>query len=137
MTDRFRRLDREEAPPQAPDNGGAVATDEQGYATDDGTAARTSRHRAGTAAAGNGTCNRAPAEDAVVLDREARLRQRDEFGGINWGAAFFGWIVALGIGVLLTAIVAPPAPRSASRMRPRPRRTLRRSTRSTSSAARC
>ncbi len=44
----------------------------------------------------------------------ARVRQRDEFGGINWGAAFFGWIVALGIGVLLTAIVAPPAPPSGS-----------------------
>jgi hypothetical protein len=42
---------------------------------------------------------------SIVLDREARLRQRDEFGGINWGAAFFGWIVAVGIGVLLTAIV--------------------------------
>jgi len=54
---------------------------------------------------------RAPVADRtttepVVVDREARLRQRDEFGGINWGAAFFGWIVALGLGVLLTAIVA-------------------------------
>jgi hypothetical protein len=45
-------------------------------------------------------------DDAVVLDREARLRQRDEFGGINWGAGFFGWIVAIGVGVLLTAIVS-------------------------------
>ena len=44
--------------------------------------------------------------DAVLLDREARLRQRDEFGGINWGAAFFGWVVAVGIAVLLTAIVS-------------------------------
>jgi hypothetical protein len=44
--------------------------------------------------------------DAVVLDRDARLRQRDEYGGINWGAAFFGWVVAIGIAVLLTAIVS-------------------------------
>jgi len=36
----------------------------------------------------------------------ARARQRDEFGGINWGAAFFGWIVAVGIGALLTALVS-------------------------------
>jgi hypothetical protein len=42
---------------------------------------------------------------AVVLDREARLRQRDRFGGLNWGAAFFGWLVAIGMGVILTAIV--------------------------------
>jgi hypothetical protein len=36
----------------------------------------------------------------------ARERQRDEFGGINWGAAFFGWIVAIGIGALLTALLS-------------------------------
>jgi hypothetical protein len=46
------------------------------------------------------------AEDAVVLDRDARLRQRDRFGGFNWGAGFFGWLVALGLGTILTAIVA-------------------------------
>jgi hypothetical protein len=43
--------------------------------------------------------------DAIVMDRDARLRQRDEFGGFNWGAAFFGWLVAVGMGVLLTALV--------------------------------
>jgi amino acid transporter len=37
---------------------------------------------------------------------EARARQRDEYGGINWGAAFFGWLVAVGLGSLLLAIVA-------------------------------
>jgi hypothetical protein len=36
----------------------------------------------------------------------ARARQRDEFGGINWGASFFGWLVAVGIAALLTAILA-------------------------------
>ena len=36
---------------------------------------------------------------------EARERQREEFGGFNWGAAFFGWIVAIGITVLLIAIL--------------------------------
>ena len=35
----------------------------------------------------------------------ARARQRDEYGGINWGAAFFGWLVAVGIGALLTALL--------------------------------
>jgi hypothetical protein len=33
-------------------------------------------------------------------------RQRDEYGGTNWGAAFFGWLVAVGIGALLTAFVS-------------------------------
>ena len=29
-------------------------------------------------------------------------RQREEFGGLNWGSAFFGWLVAVGIATLLT-----------------------------------
>jgi hypothetical protein len=37
---------------------------------------------------------------------EARERQREEFGGFNWGAAFFGWLVAIGIAVFLTAILS-------------------------------
>jgi len=56
------------------------------------------------------------AEERVRDDRTApvarenghdvRARQRDEFGGLNWGAAFFGWLVAIGIAVLLTAILS-------------------------------
>jgi hypothetical protein len=33
-------------------------------------------------------------------------RQREEFGGLNWGAAFFGWLVAVGIAAILTAFVS-------------------------------
>jgi hypothetical protein len=36
----------------------------------------------------------------------ARARQREEYGGINWGAAFFGWLVAVGLGSLLVGILA-------------------------------
>jgi hypothetical protein len=36
---------------------------------------------------------------------EVRAHQRDEYGGLNWGAAFFGWLVAIGIGVILTALL--------------------------------
>jgi hypothetical protein len=36
----------------------------------------------------------------------ARTRQREEFGGFNWGAALLGWLVAAGIAVLLTAILS-------------------------------
>jgi hypothetical protein len=32
--------------------------------------------------------------------------QRDAYGGTNWGAAFFGWLVAIGLGALLTALVS-------------------------------
>lgn len=36
----------------------------------------------------------------------ARRRQREEFGGINWGAAFFGFLSAAGLAAILTALVS-------------------------------
>jgi hypothetical protein len=45
----------------------------------------------------------APAREQV---KEMQKRQRDEFGGLHWGSAFFGWLVAVGIATLLTAIVS-------------------------------
>jgi hypothetical protein len=52
---------------------------------------------------GNGTTT-------ASLDREhmhaVRARQREEFGGLNWGAAFFGWLVAVGLGALLVGLLA-------------------------------
>jgi hypothetical protein len=35
-----------------------------------------------------------------------RDRQREEFGGFSWGSAFFGWLVAVGVGVLLVGLLA-------------------------------
>jgi hypothetical protein len=42
---------------------------------------------------------RGPARDVVSA-------QRDRFGGIKWGAAFFGWLSANGLAVLLVALVS-------------------------------
>ena len=47
-----------------------------------------------------------PRNGAATAPREVVDRQRDEFGGINWGAAFFGWLVAVGVAALLTAILS-------------------------------
>ena len=38
--------------------------------------------------------------------REVVARQEDEHGGIKWGSAFFGFLAATGVGVLLTALVS-------------------------------
>lgn len=57
---------------------------------------------------GNGRTLR-PADDGTTTAEAmsaVRARQREEFGGINWGAAFFGWLVAVGVAVLLTGILA-------------------------------
>lgn len=44
------------------------------------------------------------------IDREtmaaARRRQREEYGGINWGAAFFGFLSAAGLAAILTGLVS-------------------------------
>ena len=49
----------------------------------------------------------APNGAAATTDsRGVRERQREEHGGLNWGAAFFGWLVAIGIASLLIAILS-------------------------------
>jgi hypothetical protein len=49
---------------------------------------------------------RRPARPTAETMRDVRARQREEYGGINWGAAFFGWLVAVGVAVLLTGLLA-------------------------------
>jgi len=45
--------------------------------------------------------------DTTTPNRKAVLqRQRDEFGGFQWGADFFGWLVAVGLATLLIALLA-------------------------------
>ena len=44
---------------------------------------------------------------AVVPDRETVVaRERERFGGMKFGAGFFGWLTATGLAVLLLAILA-------------------------------
>jgi hypothetical protein len=50
-----------------------------------------------------------PGRAAPVMGTDAletmRARQRDRFGGIQWGSDFFGWLCAIGLASLLTAIL--------------------------------
>jgi hypothetical protein len=61
-----------------------------------------------TAENGEGTTRveRRPARPSADTMRDVRARQREEYGGVNWGAAFFGWLVAVGVAVLLTGLLA-------------------------------
>ncbi len=46
-------------------------------------------------------------EDTRRFDRRSVVnRQKEEHGGVKIGAAFFGFLTAVGVGVLLTALVA-------------------------------
>ncbi len=68
-----------------------------------GTAAREDR-------AIHGTRDGSYADEAVVDEVPTRetvvAREKEQFGGIKVGSAFFGWLAATGMAVLLTALVA-------------------------------
>ena len=49
---------------------------------------------------------RAGARASKGAARDAVDRQHDRFGGIKWGAAFFGWLSANGLAVLLIAAIS-------------------------------
>jgi len=46
------------------------------------------------------------ANGTTLTSRDVIGRQREQYGGINWGSAFFGWLVAIGVAALLTAILS-------------------------------
>jgi len=46
------------------------------------------------------------ASAAVRPDRSSVVaREKDSYGGIKWGSAFFGWLTATGTAVILTAVL--------------------------------
>ena len=47
-----------------------------------------------------------PADGTGTLRDDVLARERSEFGGMKFGSAFFGWLTATGMGILLTALVA-------------------------------
>ena len=64
------------------------------------------RETSGARASGtDGTERTTPGGDRTGTGVD-RARQRDEYGGFNIGAAFFGWLVAVGMAALLTAILS-------------------------------
>ena len=47
-----------------------------------------------------------PATEPPVDRQSVVAREKERFGGVKPGVAFFGWLTATGMGVLLTALVA-------------------------------
>jgi hypothetical protein len=89
MFDRFKRND---------ENGTTADRTTADRTTADGTTAVAERPVVHT--------NGSTTTDSREHMREVRARQRAEFGGVNWGAAFFGWLVAVGLGALLVGLLA-------------------------------
>jgi hypothetical protein len=63
---------------------------------------------------GNGAVATAPRDEGATEARrfrrddvgEIRARQHEEFGGINWGSAFFGWLVSVGVAAILLGLLS-------------------------------
>lgn len=91
--DRAERANDTRAFPAAPLAGAAAA----------GTASRNDR-------AIHGTRDDRHVHDTVVEEVPTRetvvAREKEQFGGVKIGSAFFGWLAATGMAVLLTALVA-------------------------------
>ena len=95
MFDRFRN--RSDTRDDRVDEGGGVATATRRDTDGDGVVDD-------RPVAADRTVAAAPASRETV--RDVRARQRAEYGGLNWGAAFFGWLVAIGMAVILLAILS-------------------------------
>jgi MFS family permease len=96
MLERFKRSNSDDA---SSHRTGAVATAERPNGTGDPVLDEDRGSRRATSRGSNGAATRSALETA-------RARQRDEFGGINWGASFFGWLVAVGVAALLTSLLS-------------------------------
>ena len=103
MLERFKRSSSDE--PSARRSGAVATADRPGDDDPDDRAIGYDRTGRRASRTGNGAASTTgPATSSALA--AARARQRDEFGGINWGASFFGWLVAVGVAALLTAILA-------------------------------
>jgi hypothetical protein len=95
MRERFGRTGNEH---EAAGNSAVIATAEPPDGQRAGTTLIDERKRA-TSAEGR------PHAATPAALATARERQREAFGGLNWGASFFGWLVAVGVAALLSSIL--------------------------------
>jgi hypothetical protein len=67
------------------------------------------RHSANGAHALDEAPNRTDVDGASAAVRSDRrsvvAREKDRYGGVKWGSAFFGWLTATGTAVILTALL--------------------------------
>jgi hypothetical protein len=90
-----------ERPDPRPSDGNGLGDDRDGGATRGATATRVRDRGTATGVRRPGV---AAAAGTATAAEAAHLRARDEFGGVNWGSAFFGWLVATGMSAILIGI---------------------------------
>lgn len=74
--------------------------------TDGATAASAQGANTGNTRSTSAPAAAVPVEKQSSLRQEVHEREKERFGGVKIGSAFFGWLTATGTAVLLTALVA-------------------------------
>jgi hypothetical protein len=69
-------------------------------------AAESVRAEPANAAPARGQAAAVPVDDRPSMREEVVAREKERYGGVKVGSAFFGWLTATGTAVLLTALVA-------------------------------
>jgi hypothetical protein len=103
----FDRFKRNGGSGDGHDDRGAVATADRPATTGDADTDRAATTR--DPRTGSGRFARDDAATGVTTRetvRDIRARQREEYGGINWGAAFFGFLVAVGMAAILLGLLS-------------------------------
>jgi hypothetical protein len=102
MFERFKRSSHEDD--YVDDERGGVTTATRSDTNGDGVVERDGVGRDGRTAVADRPVATAPTTRETVGD--VRARQRAEYGGLNWGAAFFGWLVAVGMAAILLGLLS-------------------------------
>ena len=109
MFERFKRNSHDDE--YVTDERSGVTTATRHDTNGDGVADRNERTAVAdrpVATGGAGATDRRAAAAPTTREgfREMRARQRAEYGGLNWGAAFFGWLVAVGMAAILLGLLS-------------------------------
>jgi hypothetical protein len=102
MFERFKRNSHEDD--YVADERGGVTTATRRDTNGDGAVERDGVTRDERTAVADRPVAAAPTSRETV--RDVRARQRAEYGGLNWGAAFFGWLVAVGMAAILLGLLS-------------------------------
>ena len=103
MFERFRKTPSDEGEAT---RGGVATARREPEGVREGEAARFTRDTGDDTPDGDAVRDIRTRQRGAEAARQVRARQREEFGGINWGSAFFGWLVSVGMAAILLGLLS-------------------------------
>ena len=103
MFERFRKTPNDEGDAA---RGGVATARREPEGVREGEAARFTRDPGDDTPDGDAVRDIRTRQRGAEAARQMRARQREEFGGVNWGSAFFGWLVSVGMAAILLGLLS-------------------------------